>query len=341
MTAWMIYGANGYTGELIAREAVRRGLLPILAGRNAEQITALAKSLDLDSRVFSLDAPDLDGVGLVLHCAGPFSRTSRAMVDACLAAGAHYLDITGEIEVFETIYARDAEARNRGVALIPGVGFDVVPTDCLAAKLAADLPHADELLLAFSPSRGGRTSRGTMRTAIEGMSKGGAVRREGRIVQVPLAFDVREVPFPGGPKTAVTIPWGDISSAFRSTGIPNIRVYMAASRRGAARMKRLARLAWVTAFPGVTSLMQRFVAEGGPSAEQRTTGRVELWGHVSRGSEERTMTITTPEGYEFTVRSALAAVERLLDRSLSGALTPSQAFGAGFAESIEGVVVGD
>src|SRR3954451_12448817 len=132
---WIIYGANGYTGELIAREAVRRGHRPILGGRNASTIDALARELGCESRLFGLDdsggvAAALQNVALVLHCAAPFVLTSAPMVDACLRAGAHYLDITGEISVFEAIVRRDAEAKARGVTLLPGVGFDVVPTDC-------------------------------------------------------------------------------------------------------------------------------------------------------------------------------------------------------------------
>ncbi|HWS71956.1 MAG TPA: saccharopine dehydrogenase NADP-binding domain-containing protein, partial [Thermoanaerobaculia bacterium] len=145
---FLIYGANGYTGELIAREAARRGLKPILAGRSREAIEPLARELGLESRIFGVDAPRLEGVDVVLHCAGPFSQTSAPMVSACLAAKAHYLDITGELAVFEAVHARDAEAKRAGIALIPGVGFDVVPTDSVAAMLADSLPGATDLVLA-------------------------------------------------------------------------------------------------------------------------------------------------------------------------------------------------
>ena len=103
---WLIYGANGYTGELIAREAKKRGLNPILAGRNAAKVAALAQELGLEHRAFDLGSPieigsHLGGVALVLHCAGPFSATSAPMIAACIQAKAHYLDITCEISVFE------------------------------------------------------------------------------------------------------------------------------------------------------------------------------------------------------------------------------------------------
>jgi short subunit dehydrogenase-like uncharacterized protein len=342
MREWMIYGAYGYTGELIAREAARRGMKPILAGRDAAKTEQLARPLGLKWREFPLSDPEVPRGGVVLHCAGPFSRTSRPMVDACLAAAADYLDITGEIDVFESVFARDGEARGRGVALIPGVGFDVVPTDAIAAALASRLPGAEELLLAFSTSRGASASRGTIRTAIEGAGKGGAIRQGGRIVRVPLAHDVREIPFPGGVRPAMTIPWGDISTAYRTTGIPDIRVYRASSRRGITTARRIARLAPLFAIPGVTAILRRLVRGGGPSEQQRAEGHIELWGSVRRGGESASMTMTTPEGYELTVRSALAAVERLLDAErIAGAFTPSQAFGAEFATSLEGVTASE
>ena len=135
---WMIYGANGYTGRLAARLAKDRHLGPVLAGRHAEPIKQLAHELGCEARVFDLAdaasaATHLAGVRAVLHCAGPFSATSRPMLDACLRAGAHYLDITGEIAVFEAIHSRRQEVSDAGIVAIPGVGFDVVPTDCLAA----------------------------------------------------------------------------------------------------------------------------------------------------------------------------------------------------------------
>ncbi len=339
MGAWLIYGANGYTGELIAREAARRGMRPILAGRTGERIAPLAAELGLEQRAFALERPDLRGVGLVMHCAGPFAQTSAPMVDACLAAGAHYLDITGEIAVFESIYARDSEARAAGVALIPGVGFDVVPTDCLAARLASELPDATELWLAFSTSRGSVASRGTMRTMIEGIGRGGAIRRDGRIERVPLVFDVREIPFPAGTRLAMTIPWGDIASAYRTTGIPNIRVYSARSPQSIARARRLAHFAPLVALPPFRQLAQRFVARfPGPSADQRERGRVEVWGRVRRGEEERTGALSTPDGYALTVSAALAAVARVLgDPPRAGAFTPAQAFGADFVFALPGV----
>lgn len=339
---FLIYGATGYTGRLIAREAARRGLRPILAGRSPDGLEPLARELGLEWRAFALDRIDLSGCALVLHCAGPFIETSRPMVDACLSAGVHYLDITGEISVFEAVYARDAEAKVRGIALIPGVGFDVVPTDALAALLSRRLPEATELQLAFSTSRGSSISPGTLQTMVESIGEGGAIRRDGKIVRVAHAYDVREIPFPSRSRLAVTIPWGDVSSAYRTTRIPDIRVYNGSSKKGVQRLRRMARFAPVAAFWPIRKTLRWMASRvKGPTEEQQRTGRVELWGRVADGKgEEVTMTMTTPEGYTFTMLAALAAVQRVLaDPPPAGAHTPSAAFGPELALAIEGVHV--
>ena len=331
---WMIYGANGYTGELIAREAVRRGHRPILAGRTAKPVEALARELGCESRVFDLDHPDLSGVSLVLHCAGPFSHTSAPMVRACLDARAHYLDITGEISVFESIFRRDADAKERGVVLLPGVGFDVVPTDCLAAALHAKMPDATELWLAFASA--GSVSRGTLKTMIEGAGLGSAIRRNGRITRVPQAWDVREIPFPTKPRLAMTIPWGDLSTAFRTTGIPNIRVYSSQSRKSVRTLKRIRPFLPMLRLKPVQRIALSYAnRRTGPSEEERMRTKTELWGRVTNAKgEEVSMTDVVDEGYTFTMKSAVRAVERVLASSLSGALTPALAFGAEFVHEV-------
>src|SRR5688572_23775842 len=236
----LIYGSTGYTGRLIVDEALRRGLRPVLAARNADAVRAQAVPLGLEWRSARIDdAAALDaalaGAKVVLHCAGPFAHTWRAMSDACLRAKAHYLDITGEMAVFEGLAARDAEARSAGIMLLPGAGFDVVPSDCLAAHLARRLPNAVRLSLAFRALGG--ASRGTLATMVEGLGSPGAVRQNGRIVPVPPAWRTRRIDFGDGKlRDATTIPWGDVSTAFHSTGIPNIEVYVAmrpAMRRAA------------------------------------------------------------------------------------------------------------
>ena len=201
---WMIYGANGYTGDLIAREAKRQGTAPVLAGRSAAKIAALARELNLPSKAFGLETPSgiaaaLRGVRLVLNCAGPFSKTAGPLLRACIAAKAHYLDITGEIDVLEDAHRFDADAKAAGVVLCPGAGFDVVPTDCVALMLKKALPEATELALGFEVS-GQRMSPGTAKTLVEGLGKTGKIRRAGRIVDCPLGRGLRRIDFGRGAK---------------------------------------------------------------------------------------------------------------------------------------------
>ncbi|MBL8798058.1 MAG: saccharopine dehydrogenase NADP-binding domain-containing protein [Planctomycetia bacterium] len=334
MNHFLIYGATGYSGALIARVAVRRGLQPILAGRNRAAVVALADELHLQARVFALDQPsDLDaglqGVKAVLHCAGPFAHTYRAMADACLRTRTHYLDITGEIAVFEGLAARDAEAQAAGVMLQPGVGFDVVPSDCLAAHLKRRLPTATHLALGMHTVGG--LSRGTATTIAENLQRGGAVRRDGRIVPVPAAYRTRVIDFGDGPRKAITIPWGDVSTAYHSTGIPNVEVYMAAGwgQRVAARLSRYARpllgSAWMQA-----RLKQR-IRNGppGPSPEQRANGKTCLWGEATDIAGRRVVSRQFgPEGYTLTALAALLVVERVLaGEAPPGFQTPAKAYG--------------
>ena len=339
----MLYGANGYTGELVAREAVRRGLRPILAGRSRAPVEALARDLGLEARVFALDAPApaaraLEGVQLVLHCAGPFSATAAPMMSACLAARAHYLDITGEIAVFELAQSRTAEARAAGTVLCPGVGFDVVPTDCIAACLKQALPDATHLALGFDGKSS--MSRGTARTMVEGLAQGGCVRQGGALTRVPLGYRDRRIDFGSGEKLAATIPWGDVSTAFHTTGIPNIEVYVPVSPRALTGLRRLRYLRSLLAL----GPMQRFLKSRvdrqppGPDETQRAATPTYVWGEARNAAGQvRTARVTTANGYTVTVHGALGVVERLIAGvAPAGASTPARLMGPRYVETLPG-----
>ena len=333
MPNFLIYGANGYTGELITRFAVERGMRPIVAGRSEAAIKALAEKHGLVHRVFSLDETEkldaaLNEVAMVLHCAGPFSLTSRQMGEACLRTGTHYTDITGEIAVFEACAAGGGLAKDAGIMVMPGVGFDVVPSDCLARRLKDRLPSATNLTLAFYGK--GRISHGTQATMTMNIGKGGAIRREGKITPVPAAWRTREIDFGEGVvKLGVTIPWGDVSTAFYSTGIPNIEVYTVAPP-SALRLMKLSRFIGPLLATGpVQRYLQGKIPPGGPSDEERARGKTLLWGEASDDAgnriEER---LTVPEGYTTTALAALEITRRILAGDLKpGFQTPSMAYG--------------
>jgi short subunit dehydrogenase-like uncharacterized protein len=345
MSNYLIYGANGYTAALIAREAAARGHHPILAGRNAEAVARLAKELNLEQRAFGLDDPavvdaGLKDVGTVMHCAGPFAHTYKAMADACLRNKVHYLDITGEVLVFEGLAARDREAKAAGVMLLPGAGFDVVPSDCLAAHLKRRLPAATRLALGFQSL--GRVSRGTANTMTENFHRGGLIRRGGVLTKVSAAWKTRIIDFGMGPATAMTIPWADVSTAYHSTGIPDIEVYMAApfKTRFGARMTRY--LGWLFGTPMVQNYLKRKIQQRlpGPTDEQRARGKSFLWGEASDASGKSVVSrLQGPEGYTLTALTALAVVERILQgEAPAGFQTPSRVYGPDFILTVTGVV---
>ncbi|MFC7080053.1 saccharopine dehydrogenase family protein [Halorussus caseinilyticus] len=339
----LIYGSYGYTGRLVTEQAVADGLDPIVAGRTAAKVERQAVEYGLDHRVFSLTSPQvvaeaLEDVSVVLNCAGPFAETSGPLVDACLETGTHYLDITGEIEVFETIAARDEEAENAGVTLLPGVGFDVVPTDSLAAHLADRLPDATHLSLGFQGLD--EMSPGTAHTAVDSLGEGGSVRRDGTIRQVPVAHDVRTIDFGDGPTTAAAIPWGDVSTAYYTTGIPNVTVYIAQPERAVQFMRLSNELGWLLGTRPVKSvlhgLVDRFV--DGPDKTARAEATTYVWGSASNGDETVVSRMRTPESYEFTAQSALHLVERVRDGDApTGFQTPAGAFGKDVALAVDGV----
>lgn len=342
MENFLIYGANGYTGELITRFAVERGMRPVLAGRNAAAIEELTKRHDLEHRVFSLEETEkvdaaLSDVAMVLHCAGPFSITSRPMVEACLRNKKHYTDITGEIAVFEACAAMDAKAREAGIMLMPGVGFDVVPSDCLALHLKNRLPSATRLTLAFYGM--GRISHGTQATMTMNVGRGGAIRKGGAITPVPAAWKTREINFGEVTKTGVTIPWGDVSTAYNSTGIPNIEVYTVAPPSAVKMMKLSRYLGWLLATGPLQKFLQSKIPTGGPSDEERAKGRTLLWGEASDNDGNRVESRQQgPEGYTTTALAALNIAQKILDGNFKpGYQTPAKAYGADLVLEIEGV----
>ncbi len=344
---WMIYGANGYTGRLCAVEAVRRGMQPVLGGRNADALAMLGKQLRLETRLFPLDDPrvvadNLGGISAMLHCAGPFSATSVPMLSACEHAHCHYLDITGEIDVFEYVHQRDAHWKRASIAAMPGVGFDVVPSDCLAAMLKRALPDATHLTLAFR-SKLGKMSPGTAKTVVEGLPKGARVRRNGKLVTIPSGSLTRKIPFGGAEELAVAIPWGDVSTAFYSTGIPNIEVYTGVPKNQLRQMRMAGRLGSILKLGFVQNYLKNSIEKKvkGPNEQERAADETILWGEAKNAAGNRAaFRMTTPEGYTLTVDASLTVVKRILAEGIApGALTPSMAFGPDFVTTLSGVKV--
>ncbi len=342
--SFLLYGATGYTGRLVARAAIHQGLRPIIAGRDPAKVAALAGELGLEGRAFPLtDAAALDRAlretPVVLHCAGPYSQTYKPMVNACLRTGVHYLDITGELIEHTALAERDAEAAAAGVMLLPSVGFDVVPSDCLAAHLKRRLPTATHLTLAFQ-SFGGM-SRGTLISSIDTIDRAGMIRRDGALTPVPAAWRTRQIDFGAGVVTVITLPWGDLATAYRSTGIPNIETYMALPAGQRLAMKSARVLGPLLGSRPGKALLMRLAAgiPEGPSEAARAVGYSLLWGEVTDAAGHHAVSrMRTPHSYTLTAQAAVAVVSRILCGDVRrGYHTPASAYGPDFALSLDGV----
>jgi short subunit dehydrogenase-like uncharacterized protein len=317
----VVYGSYGYTGKLIVNECKAKNLEVVLAGRNEEQLQLQSKQSGYPYRV--VESHDVEGLkkllepaAVVIHCGGPFRYTAQTMAEACLATNTHYTDITGEYLVFESLPKLDKQAKDIGITMMPGTGFDVVPSDCLALHLKNRLPSATHLQLAFTMSKGG-LSRGTSKSMTEGLGYGGMIRKDGQLITIPLGEKVLEIDFGSFKTKTLCIPWGDISTAWRSTVIPNIEVYTGATDKMIMR--------WVKNF----MLKQIDKKPAGPSDEKRESGRSFLWGKVKDASGKECISrLETISGYSLTAKTAVLIAEKILKGNFkTGYQTPAMAYG--------------
>jgi short subunit dehydrogenase-like uncharacterized protein len=333
---FLIYGSYGYTGNLIVEQAVKEGLKPLLAGRDEKQLKAQAEKFNLDYRAFSIeDSAALDAalmeVDAVLHCAGPFVLTFRQMAEACIRTKRHYVDISGEIEGFEALAAMSEDAKRADVMLLPGGGFDVVPSDCLIKYVAEKLPGATHLEL-YIKSIGGGVSRGTARSGIENSHRAGRIRRDGKIVSVPNVWDTKFVDFGRGPSRLVSMGWGDVSTAYHSTGIPNVTVYMGFPAM-MVTMMRLTRFVGPILYTRgardfIKWLIGKFFAPG-PTQQQNENGFSLLIAEVTDSKNTVRAKLQTPEAYHLTALTSVEIMKRILASDYNpGFQTPSKLYGA-------------
>lgn len=343
----MIYGATGFTGQLIVEICKQKNLTPTLAGRNPEKTKILADKYGLEWKSFGLENPSIvakqiQDYELVLHCAGPFIETAEPMAEACIATNTHYLDITGEIPVYELLYNKHEKAKSQKVLLLPGVGFDIVPTDCVAMQIKRWLPDATELCLGFMGLSS--ISKGTAKSALAQAPYGSVIRKDGKLTRIPQFSLKREFKIMGRKKTLYSIPWGDVFTAYISTGIPNVSVYTYVPNE-------VLKMSWVMnlfspmlknkpILHAAQNLIDLFVKGPDENLRQRGFSYVVGYGKNAEGKEVE-IEIRTKEGYQFTAESAVLAVQKILEQSVQipgGFSTPSLTFGADFVYEIPGTV---
>jgi len=339
---WMIYGATGETGSMIAEEAVRQGQRPILAGRSASKLAPLAQRLGLDWVACDLNEPDqlaqvVATVGVVLNVAGPFMISAPSLVRACLDAGVHYLDIAGEIPVLQYLFSQDQAARQRGIALIGSVGFGSVATNGLARYVADQLPDATSLEVAARASNR-LSSVGATISTLRGLARGGNVYRNGRLIPFRLGKGLKTLRFPDGPIDIMPAPTGDLLEAYHATNIPNVTAYIP-FQRGIAPFLPLIQIA--LSFRPLRQRLEAIVEKRGAkqtAGQEQTPKTSYTWARATAADGRQVEAwLELGEGYQFTAASSVQAVMRVLRDQPVGALTPAQAFGWDFVLGIEGV----
>lgn len=342
---FLLYGSYGYTGQLITEECRRLNLDVILGGRNKQQLAEQSRQTNYPYEVCDINHHHalrkiLNKVALVLHCAGPFRYTAEQMVKACLDSGVHYTDITGEYEVFEKLAQCDALARQKNIMVMPGTGFDVVPSDCLAVYLKNQIPDAIHLQLAFTALKGG-ISRGTRKSMIEGLGYPGKIRKDGRLTDIQPGDKVMKVDFGAFRQTVLCIPWGDVSTAWYSTGIPNIEVYAGASPNLIKWARRMSYLNWLLRMRAVKNyLLRQADKKQGPSPEKIMQGKSYLWGKVwnAKGQSVEAR-LETLNGYLLTAKTSVLIARKILNQNFKpGFQTPAMAYGPDLIMEIEGTV---
>lgn len=341
----LIYGANGYSGRLIVKVAAAQKLPIILAGRNYHNIKHLAAAYKLPFRVFDLQdsvaiIEQLYDVKILINCAGPFPQTAPQLVAACLQTGTHYLDINGEIEQFEWMKQQDAAAQKAGILVLPGVGFDVVPSDCMAKMLAQNFPEGKKLTLAFM-NKGGGISHGTLTTMLTRLGKGGAARIQGQIKKMPLGALGKKIDFGYGKQFCMSIPWGDVSTAAHGTQLTDTVVYSAVPIKVYCLLKGQFLFNWILRSKIFKKIAQRYIDKHvfGPTAEQNQQGRSLLWARLSAADGQyREMRLEGPESYWLTALATVYIARQCLNSTkLTGYHTPATAFGPNLIKQIPGI----
>ena len=342
----LIYGANGYTGKLVCEEAIKQNISIHIVGRNKEAIEELAKEWKVAHSIVGLEnQQELDSLlttyKTVIHCAGPFTETAEPMVQSCIRTKTNYIDITGEIWAFEIVMKYHQQAEEAGIQMISGAGFDVVPTDCLAAYLKEAVPTATHLEMAFV---GNKTSlsRGTAVTMAKNISKGGFIREDGKLKNVPLAYKSKEIEFPHRKQWTMTIPWGDLMTAYHQTNIPNIEIYSGASKKMIKKLRRFRWLKFLLSISWIQKIVRSKIEKSvkGPTSDQLSEGNTYIVGRAwDQENNSAELKMITPEAYHLTAKTALSAAIKLnrKENDKKGYLTPAQAFGKEFILEFEGV----
>lgn len=336
----ILYGANGYSAKLILDELLYRGIKPVLAGRNIYALSSLANKKNLSSQIFSLEDStvvknNLQDTHTLLNCAGPFSETAEILMDASLETKTNYLDITGEIKIFEEAWKRNEKAIETGITILPGIGFDVVTTDCISKRLKEEMPDAVSLKLAIASIKS-KISRGTLISAINQFGEDSMIMKDGNLFPIRWGSKTKSIDFGIFKGMAVAVQWGDVCNAFYSTGIPNIEVYLSIPLILFRILKNSMLFKKLVGSTFVKKNLIKFIGKNitGPDKGQRNKAGIYIWGEVENAKRNKLEHVYEfPDGYSLTAKSAAEIVSRILYNEVkAGTQTPSLLFGSDFMD---------
>jgi short subunit dehydrogenase-like uncharacterized protein len=330
MAGIMIYGATGYTGLLASEYAKSIGIGFIIAGRTNPKLQSLASVLSVPYRTLNVDdSPahidsSLQDITVLLNYAGPYHRTAKPLMEACIRNNVHYLDIAAELNSYKLAEELDEEAKIAKVMLMPGCGGSVAMLGCLAMHVVERMESPASIDIALQVT--GSMSRGSAISAQEGTMTTSHRRRVNGKPVPPNAESGREFEFGDGRGRVECIPaiLPDLITIEKATGVSNVRTFVQISG---------------TSFPtgNLTALPD------GPTAEERDANpyhaAVEI---VAKDGTRQSAVLHTVNGYSFTSIASIEAAKHVLAGRFSiGNQTPVEVFGSDFVECVEGSIIED
>ena len=338
----VLFGATGYTGRLLAAAAARAGLEVVLGGRDRAGLEAVAQTFPTPPALRIADVGDraslaalVEGARVCCSTVGPFTELGPPVLEACLDAGVHYLDSTGEQPWMARVYDDyDARAKDAGIVACPAMAFEVAVADCAAAMAAAALDTVDEVSVVYA-LHGFGTSRGTRASALTAVARGGWQHLRGARTAEPPAAQVRTVSLPGGGEaTVASFPSGEVLTVPRHLDVAEVRTWLQVPR-AAARVLSPVGPALPALARGPLGRLARFASDRlprGPGAGRRqaSRGRVLAIAHGTEAGARAAVTVSVPltDPYGLTGEILVAGARRLLERPPApGARTPAEVAG--------------
>lgn len=354
----VLYGATGTTGRLVARELHRRGLSLVLSGRDRGRLSDLAEELargDHDGAPIEIrpaqvhDAAQMAeavrGARVVVACAGPFLQVGEPVLRAAVAAGAHYLDTTGEQHFMRDTYERyDARARAAGVAAVSGYAFEVALGDW-AADRAAERVRAlsgeagdeplDEVIVGYALSQFATTA-GTLQSALASLAQPGSVWHEDRWERAATGSRVRTLHFPPpfGERDALLFPSGEVVTVPRHVTCRRVEAYLALGAAGSPALRVASRVAGLVgplvpalaASPLGALARARVGTSPPPGAERRAQSQFALVAEAGQAFHRARVSVSGSDPYGLTARIVADGAEHLarVDPPRAGVLSPSE-----------------